>query len=281
MSAAPPFDVFEEREQPALGRSVVLALAVHLVLLAILLVGIRWESHPPAAMTVELWSAMPAPAPAPAPKVQPPPPKPKPVQKVEPLPPPPPKIVPKPEPKIEKPDIAIKAPPKPKPKPKPEPKPEPKPKPPPPKPEPKPKPKPRAKPNDEAFRKQIQEQLAQEQQQISAQRQEAELSALLASNAAASRSKALAAWADKIRAMIRSKIVLPPGIQGNPEAVFQIVLLPTAEVLSVDIKKSSNNRALDDAIVRAILKSSPLPKPDDPTVFDRRIEVTYRPFDQR
>ncbi|HUJ87414.1 MAG TPA: energy transducer TonB [Burkholderiales bacterium] len=265
MSAAPPFDGFEERRQPALGPSAALALAVHLVLFAILFVGIRWESHPPAAMVVELWPA----EPAPAPKVEPaPPPKLKPVPKVEPPPPPP-----KAEPRIEKPDIAIKAPPKPKP--------EPKPKPPPPKPEPKPKPKPRPKPNDAAYRKQMQEQLAQEQQQINTQRQEAELSALLASDAAAARSKALAAWADKIRAKIRSNIVLPPGIQGNPEAVFQIVLLPTAEVLRVDIKKSSNNRALDDAIVRAILKSSPLPKPDEAGVFDRRIEVTYRPFDQQ
>jgi len=276
MSAAPPFDVFEEREQPALGRSLVLALAVHVVLFAILFVGIRWESHPPAAMVVELWPAMPAPAPKPAPKVVPPPP-PKPVQKVEPLPPPPPKIVPKPEPRIEKPDIAIKA----SPKQKPEPKPKPKPKPPPPKPKPEPKPRPKPKPRVDVFQKQMQEQLAAEEQQISAQRQEAELSALLARDAAAARSKALAAWADKIRATIRRNIVLPPGIKGNPEAVFQIVLLPTAEVLRADVEKSSNNAALDDAIVRAILKSSPLPKPDDPRVFDRRIELTYRPYDQR
>ena len=271
MSAAPPFDGFEEREQPALGRSLVLALAVHVVLVAILFVGIRWESHPPVAMVVELWPALPTPTPAPAPKVKPPPPpppKPKPVPKVEPVAPPPPKPVPKPEPRIEKPDIAIKAPPKPKPEPKPEPK-------------PKPQPKPQPKPREDVFQKQIQEQLAQEQRQISAQRQEAELSALLASNAAAARNKALAAWADKIRAVIRSKIVLPPGIKGNPEALFEIDLLPTGEVLNVRIKKSSNLGALDDAIYRAILKSSPLPKPRDPGVFERRLELTYRPFEDR
>ena len=91
MSAVPPFDGFEQREEPALGRSLVLALAVHVVLFAILFVGVRWESHPPAAMVVELWPALPAPAPTPAPppKVAPPP-KPKPVPKVEPVPPPPP-----------------------------------------------------------------------------------------------------------------------------------------------------------------------------------------------
>ena len=273
MSAAPPFDGFEEREQPALGRSIVLALAVHLVLLAILFVGIRWESHPPAAMVVELWPAVPAP-PKPAPKVQPSP-KPKPVQKVEPLPLPVPKPVAKPEPRIEKPDIAIKAPPKPKPKPKPEPKP----KPPPPK--LKPEPKPKTKPHEDAFKKQMQEQLAAEEQRISAQQQEAELSALLASDAAATRSKALAAWADKIRAAIRRKIVLPLNIQGNPEAQFQIVLLPTAEVLSVRVEKSSGNSLLDDAIVRAIRNASPLPKPEDPGVFERRIDLTYRPHEQQ
>jgi colicin import membrane protein len=268
MSAAPPFDGFEERKQQALGRSVALALAVHLVLIAILFVGVRWESHPPAAMVVELWPALPAPTPAP--KVQPQP-KPKPVQKVEPVPPPPPKPVPKPEPRIEKPDIAIKAAPKPKP--------EPKPKPPPPKPEPKPKPKP--KPRVDVFQKQMQEQLAQEQQQISAQIQDAQMRDLLARDAAAARSKAIAAWADKIRAKIRSKIVLPPGIQGNPEALLEIDLLPTGEVLNVRVKKSSNRAALDDAIYRAILKSSPLPKPVDPGVFERRLELTYRPHEDQ
>lgn len=269
MSAVPAFEGFEEREQPGLGRSIVLALAVHLLLFAILFVGVRWQSRPPAAMVVELWPAQPSPTPAPAPKVEPP----KPVPKVEPA--PPPKPEPKPEPRIEKPDIAVKAQPKPKPKP-PPPKPEPKPKP---KPEPKPKPVP--KPRDDAFRDQMREQLAREEQQITAQRQDAELRDLLARDAAASQSKALAAWADKIRAKIRGNIVLPPGIQGNPEALFDIVLLPTGEVLRVDTKKSSNNRALDDAIDRAIRKSSPLPKPDDPKVFERRLELTYRPFDER
>ena len=128
---------------------------------------------------------------------------------------------------------------------------------------------------------QIAQQLAQEQQQISAQRQEAELRDLLARNAAAARSKALAAWADKIRAVIRGNIVLPQNIQGNPEAVFEILLLPTGDVLNVTLKKSSNNSLLDDAIERAILKSSPLPKPDDPSVFERRLQLTYRPKDEQ
>ncbi len=266
MSAAPRFGGFEERDEPGLGRAIALAFGVHLVLIVILFLGVRWQSHAPATMTVELWEALP---PKPAPKIVPPPP-PKPVPKV--VPPPPPKPAPKPEPKpeprIEKPDIAVKAPPKPKPKP------------PPPKPVAKPEPKP-APPKDDEFRKQLQAQLAREEAAISAQRQDAELRQLLAANAASERSKALASWVDKIRAKIRGNIVLPPVINGNPESRFEIVLLPTGEVLNVNKKQSSGHAALDDAIDRAIRKSSPLPKPDDPRVFERRIEITYRPFENR
>jgi colicin import membrane protein len=270
MSAAPTFEGFEEREEPDRGRSIALAVGVHLVLLVILFLGVRWQSHPPAAMTVELWRA-----PPPAPKLQQPP-------KVEPKPepPPPPKVEPKPEPRIEKPDIAIKEPPKPKPPPKAEPKPEPKPKPPPPKPVAKPQPKP-VPPKDDAYRKQMQAQLAKEEATIAAQRQDAELKQLLAAEAASASSKALASWVDKIRAKIRGNIVLPPGIKGNPEARFDIVLLPTGEVLDVRKAKSSGLAALDDAIDRAIRKSSPLPKPDDARVFERKIEITYRPFEDQ
>jgi colicin import membrane protein len=271
MSAAPTFEGFEEREEPDRGRSIALAIGVHLVLLVILFLGVRWQSHPPAAMTVELWRA-----PPPAPKLQQPP-------KVEPKPepPPPPKVEPKPEPRIEKPDIAIKEPPKPKPPPKKaEPKPEPKPKPPPPKPVAKPQPKP-VPPKDDAYRKQMQAQLAKEESAIKAQQQEAALQQLLAAEASSASSKALASWVDKIRAKIRGNIVLPPGIKGNPEARFDIVLLPTGEVLDVRKAKSSGLAALDDAIDRAIRKSSPLPKPDDMSVFERKIEITYRPYEDQ
>jgi len=259
MTGAQTFDGFDERDEPDRGRAIGLALGVHLVLLAMLFIGVRWQSHPAAPMTVELWRA-----PPPAPKLQQPP-------KVEPKPepPPPPKAEPKPEPRIEKPDIAIKEPPKPKPPPKAEPKPK-----------PKPQPKP-APPKDDAYRKQMQAQLEKEEAAIAAQQREADLQKLLAADAASASSKALASWVDKIRAKIRGNIFLPPGIKGNPEARFVIVLLPTGEVLNVKKTKSSGLPALDDAIDRAIRKSSPLPKPDDMSVFEREIEITYRPFEDQ
>lgn len=237
---------FDERREPALLRSMALALAVHAVLLAVMFLGVRWQSHPAETVTVELWEAPPPPAPV-----------------VEAPKPPPPKVEPpKPEPpKIAKPEIVEKAPP-----PKPKPKAEVKPKPVPP------------KPDD--FKKRMREQLALEQRAIDRQRSEAELRERIASAEAAARNRALAAWTDKIRAKIRGNILMPPDIKGNPEAVFDVVLLPTGEVLTLKRRKSSGHAGYDAAIERAIEKSSPLPRPDQPGIFRRELELKFRPLDQ-
>ena len=73
--------------------------------------------------------------------------------------------------------------------------------------------------------------------------------------------------------------MLPPDIKGNPEAIFDVVQLPTGEVMSVRLRKSSGHRAYDAAVERAILKSSPLPKPDRPERFQRNLEIKFRPLD--
>ena len=67
-----------------------------------------------------------------------------------------------------------------------------------------------------------------------------------------------------------------PG-NGVPEGVYDVVQLPTGEIMSADIRKSSGSRAYDDAVLRAILKSSPLPKPDRPEFFDRNLTLKFRP----
>jgi colicin import membrane protein len=84
-------------------------------------------------------------------------------------------------------------------------------------------------------------------------------------------------WGDRIRAKIRPNVVLPPDLQGNPEAIFDVQLLPSGDVLAVKLKKSSGSRAYDDAVERAILKSSPLPLPEKREVFETRLELKFRP----
>lgn len=246
--------MFDERIDPGKISSALLAATVHLALLAVLVFGVRWQNRPPEAISVELWEPPPAPvaeAPAPAPRVEPAP---------------APEV--KPEPEVEKPDIAVKAPPV-KPLPKPVPKVEPK---------EAVKPEPVKAKADEA-RKRMQQELAREQAALAIDRDRQQIKDQLAREASAAQKRDYEAYAARIKAKIRGNIVLPPDIQGNPEAVFLVVQLPTGEVLPPKLAKSSGHKGYDEAVERAILKSSPLPKPDKPELFERELKLTFRPKD--
>jgi colicin import membrane protein len=267
-----------EREEPGVHSSAILAILVHVALFTVLFFGVRWQSRPPETVSVELW------VPPPPPVVERVEVKPEPV--VEPPPPP------KPEPKIElpKPDIAIKAKPEPKPKPKPEPvKPKPKPESVPPKPHPKPeaiklkpepvKPAPQVRPRDEEQQRRMREELAREQNSLNIDRERQNIKDQLAREMAASQKNALSGYGDKIKAKVRGNIVMPLDIAGNPEAIFVVIQLPTGDVLSTKLRKSSGNQAYDTAVERAILKSSPLPKPDKGELFERELILKFHPHD--
>ena len=245
MSTAAIADGFLPRQrEPAFAPSFALSMLMHAALVAVLVFGVRFQSSRPATVEVELWEAPPPPAPVVEEKPAPPPPK------VE------------PEPEVKKPpEIAEAQKAKPKPKPKPEPK----------KAEPK---------RDPSFEKRMREQVALEQKKLAQERSERELREMIARQQAEARLRALAQWTDRIRAKIRGNIILPPGIPGNPEAVFDVSLLPTGEVLTARQRRSSGHAAYDDAVHRAILKSSPLPKPDDPRLFERQLELRFRPLDK-
>ena len=277
MNLAAPPPATEQSNTTAL----ILSALVHLLLVGALFFGVQWKSQAPTSVEVEVWRAAPAPSP---------------LVKPEPTPePPPPKVEPKPEPKpvakIEppppiKPDIAIKDKEKPKkeePK-KPEPKKEEPKKPEPKKEEPKnPEPK-REIPdftkelaNDQ---KQLDQRKAVQDQRAQAAAEANQLAKSKSDQASATRKQGQDKYFSAIRGKIRGNIVLPPSIQGNPEAVFLVTQLPTGEILPpIKIQKSSGNSQLDAAIERAILKSSPLPKPEDPGLWDRELNISYRPVE--
>jgi colicin import membrane protein len=237
---------------PAPGKriSIVLAISVHLVLLAILIYGVRWQTKVNDVVEVDLVRATPSPPAAvpavPVREVIKPEPKPEPKPRVEarPLPPPP------------KPDIAIKT---------------------------KEKPKPPAKEEPKAKFDPFKQQLAEEEAQRTLQKQladdERKAKAQRDAQVASARSKAEATYAERIRARIRSNIVLPPDLHGNPAALFEVVQLPSGEVISARLLKGSGHAGYDAAVERAILKSSPLPRPDDLSLFARSLRLTFCPLE--
>lgn len=270
--------------QPESGRwqAIAFTTLVHGVLLVFLFLGVQWKRTPPPVVEVELWSSRPAPTAS-----APPPPAPPPAPETRPEPKPDLKPEPKPEPKVEpkpvvKPDIAVekeKKPPKkvePPPK-KVEPPPKPAPvkpptpaKPAPPKPGPAPAAKPDAlpKPNSKPDWERA---LHSEETGRAIDREIGQ------GKAAAAGRQAQTAWIDRIATKVRGNTIQPAALQGNPVAVFTVNLLPSGEVLSVKLKRSSGVRAWDEATERAILKSSPLPKPAEESVFRRDLELILCP----
>ena len=247
--------------EPGKRKAMALTVLVHVALLVVLFFGVQWKRSAPDVVEVELWSARPA-----APTAAPPPPEPKPEPPPEPRPEPRPQ--PKPEPVVKppvKPDIALKEE-KRKPEPK---KPEPEPK----KPEAKPEPK---KPDfSDLLKRENSERLPRPDT-----RQMANAAAAEMDQRTAAGRRGLADYAARIRGKVRGNIVLPPNIADNPEAVFRVTQLPTGEVMAVHLEKSSGNASLDAAIERALRKSSPLPKPDNPADFQRELDIKYRPFEE-
>jgi len=240
------------RPDYALGRAFLLAFAVHAVLIAFMFIGVRMQNRPGDTVTVELWEAPPPPPPPVVEAPKPPPPAP---PKIEPPKPPP-------EPEVKKPDIVEKAPP------------------------PKPKPEAKAPPKDDLEKLLLREQVAMEQEKLNEERRQADEARRKAESektarqlAATARDKALAEYVNRVRAKVRGNWILPADLQGNPQCIFKVVQLPTGEVIDVRLVKSSGNGAYDEAVHRAILKSSPLPLPVAGTPFYRELELTFRPKD--
>lgn len=313
MNTAIPGSPYRVPPEPSRTSSMVLAAAVHAGLLLFLWIGVNWQNTEPVEVTAEVWdmkvqSAAAPPEPAPPP---PPQPKPEPVEPVKP-PPPPPKVVEQPvAPKA--PDIALErekkqkeqklkqlqeqklqeqklqeeklrekklA---------------------------------DEKRELEKERKELAEQKKREQEEADAKKAEKTEQLAKQKAEKAAKAKLAAAEEAKLKAFrdaemkritgaagtggevqkataprndpsylasIVSKIkntTSYPGstnVPGNPRAVFRIEELPTGEIISVKMIRSSGVPAFDDAVEKGILKSSPLPKKKDGTV-ERSLEVGF------
>lgn len=93
-------------------------------------------------------------------------------------------------------------------------------------------------------------------------------------------SQTIGKYRDLISATVHGNTRLPDNLKGNPQVRCLVKLLPTGDVVSVRVTQSSGNPAYDDAVVRAIEKSSPLPLPSERearAAFVPELSFTHRP----
>lgn len=273
-----------------------LALGVHVVFVLLLVFGVSWQTQHPAPVMVDLWEALPPPPPVVKPAR---PPTPAPVKTPEPV-----KVKPAPRPVVDEPpppktpDIALEKK----------------------KAESERQKKLQAmqaaeeKARADAARKAQETQLAERKKRellrqmeeedltrrmadevaasearqaklAEAQAKLAETQAKLAEAATASKRQAEVAsvvgqYRDLISAKVRGNTRLPDNLAGNPQVRCLVKLLPTGEVQSVRVTQSSGNAAYDEAVVRGIWKSSPLPLPgerDARAAFVPELSFVHRP----
>jgi len=220
-----------------------LAMAVHIVFFAMLVMGVRWQSHQPDRFSVELWDSLPVHMPVE--EV---------TQEV---------VVPKPMAEQEsarpaapqKSDIELRDKKVLKPS----------------------KPQPSA---EELRQRKLREEKRMMDAYVENQRL-AESERVRAEVLAAT-SAEMGRYQDMIRSKIRHNIFMPPDVSPTVAAEFKVTLLPDGSVLDAVLLKSSGNAAYDEATERAIYKAQPLPIPTDPVLKQRfrELRLTIRPEDK-
>ena len=85
-----------------------------------------------------------------------------------------------------------------------------------------------------------------------------------------------AGYAGKVRAKVLPNVVFNDDIAGNPKAEVEVTTTLDGTIMSQRLLKSSGNKAWDDAVIKAIVRTGSLPRDDDGRVPTPMI-IEFRP----
>lgn len=128
----------------------------------------------------------------------------------------------------------------------------------------------------EAIRREIQEKASMEEaMREEAARRQAEREA--AARAASEREARLSEWAAILERHVTKYWIRPPSAADDFECRVEVDLLPDGTVTNVRIASSCGNAQLDRSVQDAVYRASPMPRPSDPSVFERNLSIKFRP----
>lgn len=136
-----------------------------------------------------------------------------------------------------------------------------------------------------ALKAKAQEEAAARQKAEAEARRKAELAAQLAAeeNAAANAANArrLAGLKDQYIAAIKAKVqrnwLKPPSAMPGMSCKVRVIQMPGGMVMDVRVEQCTGDELFKRSVINAVEKSSPLPPPPDPAVFDRELDFTFTP----
>ncbi|MCO4864496.1 cell envelope integrity protein TolA [Cupriavidus sp. WGlv3] len=86
-------------------------------------------------------------------------------------------------------------------------------------------------------------------------------------------------YAERVRQRVKPNIIFNEDVAGNPAAVVAVHMAPDGSLLSTRLAKSSGNAGWDNAVLRAVQRSDPLPR-DSNGVAPSNILITFWPRDE-
>jgi colicin import membrane protein len=92
-------------------------------------------------------------------------------------------------------------------------------------------------------------------------------------------SSAMAQYVALIRQHVERRWIRPPSAGGDLECVVRVVQAPGGAVLSAQVTRCNGDSAVRQSIETAVMRSSPLPPPSDPRLFERTLELVFKPAD--
>jgi colicin import membrane protein len=96
---------------------------------------------------------------------------------------------------------------------------------------------------------------------------------------AARASGAMSSWAAQIQARIQRAWIRPPSARAGIDCTLYVTQVPGGEIVNVRLGTCNGDDAVKQSILDAAYRASPLPAPSDPALFERNLEVNFRPTD--
>jgi colicin import membrane protein len=89
----------------------------------------------------------------------------------------------------------------------------------------------------------------------------------------------LASWEAQIQARIQRAWLRPPSARTGIDCMVYVTQVPGGEVVNVRLGQCNGDPAVRESIQAAAFRASPLPPPPDPALFERNLEIQFKPVD--
>lgn len=147
------------------------------------------------------------------------------------------------------------------------------------------------KAEEQARRKQEQEEKREQQEQAQRELQEKarmeeelrkeeirrDLEREQGARAASERERKTAEWAAVLERHVQRHWIRPGSASADFQCTVRVQLLPDGTVTTARIDRSCGNAQLDKSVEDAVYRASPVPRPADPSVFDRDLIINFIP----